>query len=157
MKPEPPSFKNAPLDKVTSALTIARLSRRKPIRYEAHMFRKLIAATAWALLIFIIYATLLSIEGRPELAGEGFYKAFFTIVERFGAFAALGLLFNFAYPRNVVFVCMLVFGSAIVLEFLQIFIPDRDARLVDALEKLAGGASGILFTRAFLTWRHIRL
>jgi VanZ family protein len=66
-------------------------------------------------------------------------------------------LFNFAYPRNVVFVCMLAFGSAIVLEFLQIFIPDRDARVVDALEKLAGGGAGSLFARAFLTWRRIRL
>jgi VanZ family protein len=126
-------------------------------KYVSSLLRKLIAATAWALFIFIIYATLSSIEARPELSGEGFYKAFLTIVERFGAFAALGLLFNFAYPRNVVFVCTLVFGSAIVLEILQIFIPDRDARVVDALEKLAGGGAGILLARAFLTWRRIRL
>jgi VanZ family protein len=114
------------------------------------MFRKLIAVAAWACLIFIIYATLSSIEDRPQLVSVGVYKAFFTVVERFGAYAALGLLFCLAYPRNVTPVCFLVFGSAIVLELLQMFIPDRDARVLDALEKLAGAVAGILVARALL-------
>jgi VanZ family protein len=116
------------------------------------MVHKLIAAAAWAFLIFVSYATLSSIEARPELS-SGFYKAFFTVVERFGAYAALGLLFYFAYPRNVAAVCFLVFGSAILLELLQIVIPDRDARVIDALEKLAGGAAGILLARALLSFQ----
>jgi hypothetical protein len=53
---------------------------------------------------------------------------------------SLGLLFYFAYSRNVAAVCFLVCGSAIFLELLQIVIPDRDARVIDALEKLADGA-----------------
>ena len=114
------------------------------------MFRKLISGAAWALLIFIIYATLSSIEARPALTGPGYYEAFFTVVERFGAYAVLGLLFYFAYPRKPSAVCFLVFGSAIALELIQIFVPDRDARLVDALEKLAGGAAGILVAKVLL-------
>jgi VanZ family protein len=112
------------------------------------MSQKLIVIAAWACLIFIVYATLTSIETRPELVS--FYRAFFTIVERFGAYALLGLLLYLAYPRKIAFVCLLVFGSAVILELLQIFIPDRDARVLDALEKMAGGAAGILAARAVL-------
>jgi VanZ family protein len=121
------------------------------------MSSKLVAGAAWALLMFIIYATLSSIEARPELTGPGFHKAFFTVIERFGAYAALGLLFYFAYPGNVAAVFLVVFGSAIVLELLQIFIPDRDARVLDALEKLAGGAAGISAARAFVSLRQRKL
>ena len=102
------------------------------------------------LLVYIAYATLTPIEARPELHSDGFYKAFFTVLERFGPYAVLGLLFYLAYSRQVGFVCLLVFGSAVFLEILQIFVPDRDARVVDALEKMAGGATGMLAARAFL-------
>ena len=108
------------------------------------MFKKLIAAAAWACLVFIIYATLSSIDARPELVAGGFYKGFFTVVERFGAYAVLGLLFCLAYPRHLNFVCILVFGSAVILELLQIFIPDRHAGVLDVIEKLLGGAAGIV-------------
>jgi VanZ family protein len=108
------------------------------------MFHKLIATAAWACLIFITYATLSSIDARPELIQAGFFKVFFTIVERFGAYAVLGLLFCSAYPRRLTFVCILVFGSAITLELLQIYIPDRHARVLDVIEKLLGGAAGII-------------
>ena len=108
------------------------------------MFKKLIATAAWACLVFIIYATLSSIDARPELVAGGFYKGFFTVVERFGAYAVLGLFFCLAYPRHLNFVCILVFGSAVILELLQIFIPDRDARVMDVIEKLLGGAAGIV-------------
>src|ERR1700692_3929417 len=114
------------------------------------MGKKFITAYLLACLIFIAYATLTSIESRPELTGIGFYKAFFTVLERFLAYAVLGLLFYLAYPRRIIFVCVLVFGSALVLELLQIFVPDRDARVSDALEKMAGGAVGI-FAATFLT------
>jgi hypothetical protein len=38
---------------------------------------------------------------------------------------------------------VIVLGSAILLEFLQILLPDRDARIVDAIEKIAGGGTGV--------------
>lgn len=118
--------------------------------YDREMIQKLTAATAWACLIFIIYATLSSIDARPELTGVGFWKVSFTVVERFGAYTVLGFLFYLAYPNRIAFVCLLVLGSAVILELLQIIIPDRDARIVDALEKLTGGAAGILAARKIL-------
>jgi VanZ family protein len=108
------------------------------------MLHKLMVAAAWAGLVFITYATLSPIDWRPELVAGGFYKAFFTVAERFGAYAVLGLLFCLAYPRHLALVCILVFGSAVILELLQNFVPDRDARVVDVIEKLLGGAAGIL-------------
>ena len=126
------------------------VSPRDRIAYDVQVFHKLITTAAWACLIFIAYATLSSLDARPELIGAGFYKAIFTVLERFVAFAVLGLLFYLAYPGQVTFVCLLVFGSAVVLELLQMFVPDRDARVLDALEKLAGGAIGMLAARAFV-------
>jgi VanZ family protein len=109
---------------------------------------KLTAVAAWAFLAFIVYATLTSIERRPELTDNGLYKALFTVLERVGAYGVLGILFYFAYPRRVMFVSVLVTGSAGILEILQMFVPDRDARVLDALEKLAGGVGGILVAKA---------
>ena len=61
-----------------------------------------------------------------------------------------GFFSIFACPNQVAFVCLLVLGSAVILELLQIIIRDRDARVVDALEKFAGGAAGILAARKIL-------
>src|SRR5271155_5518755 len=108
------------------------------------MLRKLIIAAAWSCLAFIIYATLSSIDARPVIAG-----GYFTILERFGAYAVLGFLFRLAYPRHLTFVCIMVFGSAVVLELLQNFVPDRDPRLLDAVEKLLGGAVGLVSSGIF--------
>jgi VanZ family protein len=120
------------------------------------MPRRLVTFAAWLCLIFIIFATLSSIDARPELTGPGFYKAFFAVLECFAAYAVLGLLFRLAYPRHFAFVCLIVFGSAVILELLQIFVPDRDARPIDAIEKLAGGAAGVLVERALLLARSHR-
>ena len=56
-------------------------------------------------LVFIIYATLSSINTRPEIAGS-----VFTVLEHFGAYAVLGFLFHLAYRRHLTFVCIMVFG-----------------------------------------------
>ena len=64
------------------------------------------------------------------------------------AFALLGALFGFAYPRRLILVCCIVFGAAALLEILQTMTPDRHGTLVDALEKMAGGAAGIIFAMA---------
>jgi VanZ family protein len=113
------------------------------------MPRYLYVGAAWACLIFIIYATLSSSSGRPELTTTE--PALVVFIERFGAYGLLGFLFWLAYPRRLTLVCMLVLGSTVVLELLQIVIPGRDARVIDALEKLAGGAAGIVISRTFLS------
>jgi len=106
------------------------------------MLNKAICGAAWSCLIFIIYATLSPRGLRPTLTYD---EPFFVVlIERFGAYAVLGCLLSLAYPRQVAFVCFIVFGAAVALELLQVFIPGRHGRIPDSLEKLAGGAFGIL-------------
>src|ERR1019366_8485422 len=85
---------------------------------------KLITAAAWASIIFIAYATLAHVGFvysiyfklapillRPEMKT---YAHFEHII----AFAVVGALFSFAYPRRTILVCCLVFGGAALLETL---------------------------------------
>ena len=107
------------------------------------MFHKLITVSAWALLAFIAYATISPIQDRPTLATSNSF-------EHLAAFAILGGLFCLAYPRQIVLVFLIVLGSAVLLEFAQLLTPDRHGRVQDAIEKIAGGAVGILAGRAIL-------
>jgi VanZ family protein len=66
-----------------------------------------------------------------------------VILEHVGAFAVIGFLFSVTHTRTTL-VCLLVLGSAVILEFLQLVVPDRDARVIDAVEKLIGGGVGII-------------
>jgi hypothetical protein len=43
----------------------------------------------------------------------------------------------------------MVFGSAVVLELLQNLAPDRDPRLLDAVEKVLGGTAGLVSSGIF--------
>ncbi len=114
------------------------------------MTRTILSVAAWACLIFIIYATLTSLNARPEFTRDE--PALVVFLERFGAYALLGLLFCAAYPRRLAPVCVFVLGTAVCLELMQLFIPDRDARIIDAIEKLAGGATGIAVARTLLAY-----
>ena len=69
--------------------------------------------------------------------------ALIVILEHVGAFAVIGFLFSVTYTRTTL-VCLLVLGSAVILELLQLVVPDRDARVIDAVEKLIGGGVGII-------------
>jgi hypothetical protein len=64
--------------------------------------------------------------------------------EHFGAFAVLGLLFATAYPRGIGLVILMVMGSALILELMQLMTVDRHARLIDVLVKEGGGLCGIV-------------
>jgi VanZ family protein len=120
----------------------------RTLRYKSSlMLHKLISIAAWATLAFIIFATLSPAHLRPELTATE--PATVVVFERVGAFAVLGLLFAGGYPRRYALVWVIVLGSAILLELLQILVPDRDARMVDAVEKIAGGGAGI-FTAQWL-------
>jgi VanZ family protein len=105
------------------------------------MFHKLVSVTAWACLVFVAFATLSPAYLRPRLMETE--PALIVILEHFGAFAVMGFLFSVAYSRTTL-VCLLVLGSAIILELLQLVAPDRDARVIDAVEKLIGGGVGII-------------
>ena len=93
--------------------------------------RSLVTAAAWVFLVFIVFATLSPAYLRPRLPGAE--PTLIVLFERFGAYAVLGLLFSISYPRRYGLVFIVVFGSSILLELLQIIIPDRNARVFDAV------------------------
>ena len=114
---------------------------------------RLTIAAAWIAIIAIAYATLTHVGFvyaiyfklapilmRPDMR---MYAHFEHII----AFAVIGALFSLAYPRRILLVCCIVVGGAAMLEVLQTFTPDRHGTLVDAFEKMAGGAAGIMLAR----------
>ena len=120
---------------------------------------RLITATAWLAVIGIAYATLTKVGfvyaiyfklapflRQPEMQT---YAHFVHVI----AFALLGALFTLAYPKRLLLVCFVVLGGAVLLEVAQTLTPDRHGTLIDALEKIAGGAVGIGLVRSML---HVR-
>jgi uncharacterized membrane protein len=110
------------------------------------MVSKFVAVAAWTLLAFIAYATISPIQARPILLTSASF-------ERLAAFAVLGGLFFLAYPRHIVLVFLIVFGSAVLLEIAQLLTPDRHGRIQDAIAKMTGGALGIVSGRAVLHYQ----
>jgi VanZ family protein len=106
------------------------------------MFRTVTATAAWTSLAFIAYATLSPLNERPEFDTDLFSLSH---LDHYLAFAVAGSFFGLAYPRQMFFVCILVIGSAVILELLQLLTPDRHARVIDAVRKIIGGAIGIAF------------
>jgi len=126
-----------------------------PIMSRKTIFR-IITAAAWLSIIAIAYATLTRVGFvyaiyyklspilmRPEMK-------IYAPLEHIIAFTFMGALFGLAYPQRMVTVCCIVFGGAILLEILQTLTPDRHGTLIDALEKMAGGAVGISIARGML-------
>jgi VanZ family protein len=108
------------------------------------MLQKLIVRiAAWASLCFIAYATLSPLRERPTLPTS-------SDVEHLAAFAVFGALFCLGYPRRIPTVLIFVVGSATLLEALQLLTPDRHARILDAVSKIAGGVLGIFTGCAIL-------
>jgi hypothetical protein len=112
------------------------------------MLHKLVTVAAWAAIAFIGYATVSPIQLRPTLPTSASF-------EHLAAFAVIGALFCLAYPRQIPLVCLIVLGSAVLLEIAQLLTPDRHGRIQDAIEKLTGGIVGILAGRALLRFEQI--
>ncbi|MEH2516352.1 VanZ family protein [Bradyrhizobium sp. AZCC 1610] len=113
------------------------------------MSQKLLKFAAWAGLCVIAYLTLSPLRDRPILLTS-------LKLEHLAAFAILGTLFCLAYPRRTLAVLFIVLGSAALLELLQFLNPDRHARTLDALQKIAGGAAGVFAGRAVLRFDRAR-
>ncbi|KRR27864.1 hypothetical protein CQ14_08470 [Bradyrhizobium lablabi] len=118
-----------------------------------NLVTRLMPVAAWIAVIVIAYATLTHVgfvysiyfKLAPYLMRPAMQT--YAHFEHVIAFAILGALFGFAYPRRLILVCCIVFGAAVLLEILQTTTPDRHGTLIDAFEKIAGGAAGILFAR----------
>jgi hypothetical protein len=125
---------------------------------EMRHFIRLIQIAAWASFAVIAYLTLAHVglvysiyfKLAPLLSHIGMRE--FDAVEHFLAFALFGALLCAGYPKHVSLICVVVFGSAMMLEFLQTLTPDRHGTVLDAIEKITGGACGILGTRAGLNY-----
>jgi glycopeptide antibiotics resistance protein len=108
------------------------------------MLRKLIIAAAWAMFAFIVFVSLANSGLRPRLVNPD--------VERFCAFAVLGLLLGMAYPNRQTLFAIIIVAAAVLLEVLQLFIPTRDGEILELIVKVAGGLVGIICA-GFLTRR----
>jgi hypothetical protein len=105
------------------------------------MFQKFVIIAAWASILALAFATLTHVgfvysiyyKLAPLLMRPG--MRIYAHFEHVIAFAAFGALFAFAYPRRLMFVCSIVFISAVALEYLQTLTPDRHGTLIDAFEK----------------------
>jgi VanZ family protein len=126
------------------------------------MFQKLIIVAAWASIVALAYATLTHVgfvysiyyKLAPLLMRPG--MRFYAHFEHVIAFALLGALFSFAYPGRLIFVCSIICISAVALEYLQTLTPDRHGTLIDAFEKVVGGALGIFAAHAILWFTQSR-
>lgn len=92
---------------------------------------------AWLLLAVVAFVTLAPIGWRPETGLS-------AQIERFAAFALIGLAFSVVYPRRLWLVAFIVLGAAVAFEVTQFLVHGRHPGLRDVIAKLAGGTSGIL-------------
>jgi VanZ family protein len=99
------------------------------------MSRKFIIVAAWIVFAGIAFVTLSPIGLRPKIADPD--------LERFAAFAVLGLLLGMAYPGRRAAFALIIVIAAVLLEALQLFIPDRDGEFLDMLIKAAGVLAGM--------------
>jgi VanZ family protein len=106
-------------------------------------FQTVTAAAAIISMAFIAYATLSPLNEAQEFVDTGL----FSHLDHYLAFAIVSGLLSLAYPRQTFLVCILVFGSAVLLELAQMLTPDRHARVIDAARKIIGGTIGIAFAR----------
>jgi VanZ family protein len=122
------------------------------------MSQRFIVVAAWLSMAALAYATLTKVGFVYSIYFKlaPFLHAKMTTYAHFEhviAFAFLGALFYFAYPKRIIFVFGVVAVSAVTLEYLQTLTPDRHGTLIDASEKIVGGALGILAARAMLRSR----
>jgi hypothetical protein len=100
------------------------------------MLHKLLVTAAWIALALIVLVTVSPLETRPVITEN-------PNIERFAAFALVGLLFGLAYPRRLAVDASFVVIVAGVLETLQLMTRDRHGHIADAFAKAAGGAFGV--------------
>jgi VanZ family protein len=122
------------------------------------MSQRFIVVAAWLSMAALAYATLTQVGFVYSIYFKlaPFLHAKMTTYAHFEhviAFAFFGALFYFAYPKRIFFVFGVVVVSAVTLEYLQTLTPDRHGTLIDACEKIIGGALGMVAARAMLRLR----
>jgi hypothetical protein len=93
---------------------------------------------AWLLVSAIVVVTLSPIELRPVTEAP-------ASLERFAAFATIGVAFCLGYPRHRFHIVVLLIGGIGFLEVAQNHVPSRHGRLPDGLVKVSGALLGAAF------------
>jgi VanZ family protein len=103
--------------------------------FDERWMRRVAGTFAWTLAAGLVFVTWCPQSLRPHLGDAN--------LERFGAFFLTSAMFVLAYPRRagVIAICSTAF--AIILELGQLFVPGRDAGVVDAIAKALGGLAGV--------------
>jgi hypothetical protein len=104
---------------------------------------RLLVVAAWLVFAFIVFATLAPLQFRPVVSHH-------AQLERFAAFATLGLLFGLAYPRRLIADWLFLIAAAGLLEVSQHFTADRHGHLRDAAAKALGGTFGVAVALSIL-------
>jgi hypothetical protein len=103
---------------------------------EPDFAAKWLRIAAWLAFAFIVFATLAPLQFRPVVSHH-------AQLERFAAFATVGLFFGLAYPRQWILDWSFLIAAAGLLEALQHLAGDRHGHLRDAVAKALGGTFGI--------------
>jgi hypothetical protein len=103
---------------------------------EPDFAAKWLRIAAWLAFAFIVFATLAPLQFRPVVSHH-------AQLERFAAFATVGLFFGLAYPRQWILDWSFLIAAAGLLEALQYLAGDRHGHLRDAVAKALGGTFGI--------------
>lgn len=98
------------------------------------MTRMLARLAGWLLAVVIVILSIVPPQDRPVLAPH--------VLEHAAIFAALGVAFALAYPRrDRVALALLLFCGAV--EWAQVWMPGRHARLSDLLVDSAAALAGV--------------
>jgi hypothetical protein len=121
---------------------------------EHDLVAKLLRITAWLAFALIVFVTLSPLQYRLVVSHH-------AQLERFAAFAMVGLFFGLAYPRRWILDWSFLIAAAGLLEGLQHLTGDRHGHLRDAVAKALGGTFGIgaalLIVAAMAYWRPLML
>lgn len=110
---------------------------REATRHLRAGYPTIFKLAAFACVAFLVYATLVPLRMRPSLDELG------ANYERLAAFAVAATLAALGWPHRRWRVAICLVLVAIALEFAQFAAFDRDARVRDALIKIAGVPIGI--------------
>ena len=91
---------------------------------------------AWLLVLAIAVFTLAPIGLRP-ISGAP------ANLERFAAFAVIGVCFGLGYPKHRLAILLVVIGIVGTLEIAQHLVPSRHGRIPDSIVKAAGALLGL--------------
>lgn len=110
---------------------------------ESKGLHRAITLMAWLCLLYVAIATLGPISSRPTTGLS-------PQIERVAAYTLVGVLFALAYPRHIILAGLVVLGAAVLLELLQLVMPSRHGRVLDAGVKVAGSVVGLAAGRLFV-------